>query len=209
MNLRTEQERRLVVYIREKYGEMLSLFLLAGLGEEGRAGARHFAVCELDWDGNIIRRHLVLSADSEESLLPHGRDPLVFAAILRLLRERGKANSVRFRLADLTAELGWSDTADSAEAVAGAIGRYYSATLAALPPRGEHYTGESPPSGRGSRILIERETQVTEGEGAGRIYFEVGFHLEFSLWLRHRLLLGLDWKRVAAISMSGDTQAKF
>jgi hypothetical protein len=207
MNLRTEQERRLAAYTQEKYGEMLSLFLLAGLGEEGRAGARHFTVYEMDWDENIIRRHLVLSADSEESLLPHGRDPLVFAALLKLLRERGKANRVRFKLADLTAELGWGDTAESAEAVSGAIGHYYGATLAAL-PRGEHHTGESPPPGRGSRILIERETQVTEGEGAGRGYFGVAFHLEFSLLLRHRILLGIDWKRVAAISMSGDTQAK-
>jgi hypothetical protein len=201
MSFRTEQEMRLVSYTQERYGEMLSLFLLAGLGEEGRAGTRHFTVCEVDWDGNIIRRRLALFPDSEESMLPHGRDPLVFAAILKLLRERGKVNRVRFKLADLTAALGWSDMADSAEAVTGAIGRYYGATLAALPPRGEHYTGESPPSGRGSRILIERETQVTEGEGAGRSYFEVGFHLEFSLWLRHRILLGLDWKRVIAVEI--------
>jgi hypothetical protein len=202
MNLRTEQERRLVAYTQERYGEMLSLFLLSGLDEEGRAGARYFAVSEMDWDENIIRHRLVLSPDSEESLLPHGRDPLVLAAILKLLRERGKANRVRFRLAELTAALGWGDTAESAEAVSGAIGRYYSATLAAL-PRGEHYAGESPPIGRGSRILIERETQVTEREGAGKSYFGVAFNLEFSLWLRHRILLGIDWKRVAAISMSG------
>jgi hypothetical protein len=208
MNLRTEQERRLVAYTQERYGEMLCLFLLAGLGEEGQAGARYFIVYEMDWDENVIRRCLMLSADSEESLLPHGRDPLVFAALLKLMRERGKANKVRFRLADLMTMLGWSDTADSAEAVAKAIGRYYGATLVALPSGGEPYPGESAPSGRGGRILIERETQVTEGEGAGKSYFGVAFHPDFALWLRHRILLGIDWKRVVAISMSGSTQAK-
>jgi hypothetical protein len=208
MNLRTEQERRLVALMQERYGEMLSLFLLSGLGEDGKAGARYFTVCEVDWDGNIIRRRLVLSPDSEDSMLPHGRDPLVFAAILKLLRERGQANKVSFRLADLTAALGWDAAADSAEAVAGAIGRYYGATLAALPQRGELDIVESPPPGRGSRILIERETRVTEGESVKKSYFGVAFHLEFSLWLRHRLLLGIDWKRVAAISMSGGAQAK-
>ena len=201
MNFRTEQERRLIAYTQERYGEMLSLFLLSGLGEEGRAGARHFTICEMNWDENIIRRRLVLSSDSEESPLPHGRDPLVFVAILKLLRERGKADKVRFRLADLTALLGWDDTAESAQAVSGAIGRYYSATLTALPQRGERYTEESSPLGRGSRILIERETQVAEGEGAGRSYFGLAFHLEFSLWLRHKILLGIDWKRVVVIEV--------
>jgi hypothetical protein len=200
MNLCTEQERRLVAYMQERYGEMLSLFLLSGLGEEGQAGARHFTVSELDWDENIIRRHLVLSSNSAESLLPHGRDPLVLAATLKLLRERGQANRVRFRLAELTAALGWGDTAESAEAVSGAIGRYYGATLAAL-PRGEHHTRESRPPGRGSRILVERETEVIEGEGVGESYFGVAFHPDFSLWLGHKLLLGIDWKRVIAVEI--------
>jgi hypothetical protein len=209
MSFRTEQERRLVASTQDAYGDMLSLFLLAGLGEEGRAGARHFTVCEMDWDGNIIRRRLILSPDSEESLLPHGRDPLVLAVILKLLRERRQANRVGFRLAELMATLGWSDLSASGKVVADAIGRYYATTLASLRPSGESYPGESGASGRGGRILIEHETQVTEGESLGRTHFAVALHPDLALWLGHRILLGIDWKRVVAISLSGGAKAKF
>ena len=74
MTFRTERERQLVAFMQEAYGEMLSLFLLSGLGEEGWLGLRYFIVAEVDWDDRIIRHRIAMTSDGDE-FLPQDRDP--------------------------------------------------------------------------------------------------------------------------------------
>src|SRR4051812_27062486 len=101
MIFRTEQERQLVAYMQEAYGELLALFLLSGLGEEeGWSGLRYFTVAEVDGDEKTVRHRLAMTSDGD-TFLPHGSDPLVLAALLKLLRERGKTHRMKCRLVDV------------------------------------------------------------------------------------------------------------
>jgi hypothetical protein len=197
MNFRTEQERRLVSFMQEAYGELLSLFLLSGLGEEGFDGLSYFTVCELGAGGEINRRRVAVTSDGD-TFLPHGRDPLILAALLKLLPGH-ETHRVKCRPSDLTALLGWEGIAGAGQAAAGAIERYYAASLAVLVPSEELYFGESPAFAHSQRILIEYETVDSEGDGMTHV--NAAFNPTFVDRLRSKSLLGIDWGRVVAIEV--------
>ena len=201
MNFHTERERHLVAFLQDTYGEMLSLFLLTGLDEQGWSGLRYFTVCEVDQDEKVIRHRLAMISDDDTSL-PHGRDPLVLAALLKLLLERSKTYRMKCSLVDLMAILGWEDLASARQAVAGAMERYYTASLALLAPsEDEPYFGESPTFALKRRILIDQETRGAESERGTKAYFNIAFNPDCTTWLMQRILLDIDWKRVVAIEV--------
>jgi hypothetical protein len=201
MNFRSEKEKQLIAFLQATFGELLSLFLLSGLGEEGWVGRRYFTISELDYHEKIIRHRLVLTS-YEDTFLPHGLDPLVLAALLKLLFDRGKTYRMNCRLVELRAVLGWDDLAGTGKSVAGALERYYAASLAVMPPLEEEpHFGESPTFVLRRRILLEYETPGTGIEGGLNTDFGVAFNPDFTLWLRRKILLGIDWERVMAVEV--------
>lgn len=198
MNFRTEQERQLVSFMQETYGELLSLFLLSGLGEDGFDGLSYFTVCELGPGEMIDRRRLAVTSDGD-TFLPHGRDPLVLAALLKLLQGSGSTHVVRCRPSDLTGLLGWEDIASGGQAVTRAMERYYAVSLAVLADSGELYFGESPVLALRQRILVEHGT--AGGESGEEFYVSAAFNPDFVDRLRRKALLGIDWSRVVAVEV--------
>lgn len=198
MNFRTEQERHLVSFMQEAYGELLSLFLLSGLGEEGFDGLRYFTVCEHGPGEEINRRRIAVTSDGD-TFLPHGRDPLILAALLKLLQGQGSTHMVRCRTSDLTSLLGWEDIASGGQAVTRAMERYYAVSLAVLAHSAEPYFGESPVLALRQRILVEHET--AGGESGEVSYVSAAFNPDFVDRLRRKSLLGIDWGRAVAVEV--------
>lgn len=198
MNFRTEQERHLVSFMQEAYGELLSLFLLSGLGEEGFDGLSYFTVCERGPGEEINRRRLAVTSDGD-TFLPHGRDPLVLAALLKLQQSPVSTHVVKCRTSDLTTLLGWEDMASGGQAVTRAMERYYGVSLAVLAPSEEPYFGESPVLALSQRILVEHGTAGDEGGEVS--YVSAAFNPDFVDRLRRKSLLGIDWSRVVAVEV--------
>lgn len=96
----------LLEFVYGTFGEHFGGLLLAGYGEDEPPKKRTFLVNErrggvgIDW---------VVEAVSDNP--PRGEEPLVFAALLRLmLGRRPVTEPFYFEMADLMAELGWPDT---------------------------------------------------------------------------------------------------
>lgn len=198
MNFRTEREKQLVAFMQETFGELLSLLLLTGLGEEAWPGSRRFTVSELDADGYMISHRLELTSDEA---LPHGRDPLVLAALLKMLIERRQPSRLAYEQAEIVRALGWRDVAGAGGAVVGAVERYYAASLAEVEKIQTRPDSTGPVAFvSATRFLMGYRTSGAElAEGTGTVV--AVFNPDFVMELSRRVLHGMDWKRVVAIEV--------
>jgi hypothetical protein len=96
--------RGLAAFVREEFGEHLSTLLLAGYGEGKGTRKRSMIVMLAAAEGGRRVRFLETTSDSGD--LPHGRDPLVLAALLSLLAGRGTASRLVFTLTELLVRRG-------------------------------------------------------------------------------------------------------
>lgn len=114
--------------------------------------------------------------------LPYGEEPLVLAALLKLLLSKGPLG-VRFDFAveDVLAELGWQDRRFARDVVDNAVRRY---TCLSYARRREAET-----EARGMYTLVTGYDQitdaVTEGSGRARLLDRVHFHPYFIGGLRN------------------------
>src|ERR1043165_4385658 len=109
-------ERELLSFAREEFGEYLTQFLLAGLGEEGTTHSWLFII-DFTIDGTSLHRELQVSDNDQPgapTCLPQRRDPLVMLALLRLLILQDQSSaSLSYDMEEVLKLLGWNHTAQS------------------------------------------------------------------------------------------------
>jgi hypothetical protein len=123
-------EQRLLDFAHEQFGEPLTQFLLAGLGETLTAQSWLFTVEFID-DGATLKRELQVSASEQPdgpTRLPQRREPLVILALLRLfiLRDQRPSTSLSYSIEEVLEVLGWKDTARTRRIVDEAVECYSS-----------------------------------------------------------------------------------
>jgi hypothetical protein len=195
-------EQRLLDFSRERFGEHLSHFLLAGLGEEDEARIWLFTATFTDGQGIDRCREIKVEANERPdivTLLPRRREPLVILALLRLLivdREMS-TSSLSYELEEVLNLLGWEDSAQSRLTIDGAIERYfnisYNWSLSAeeLEERNlSFYNGQSRLVSGYSHYDAEEERR------SGRSPSMVEFSAPFVGELVSRKLFDLDWNTV-------------
>jgi hypothetical protein len=99
---RPRAERRLVEFVRGEFGEHLSALLLSGHGVKGWVRRRDLVIYTTDRVGNQEEHSVVLLTAGIASL-PYGQDPLVLAAHLRMLDERGASGRLSYDLLEMLA----------------------------------------------------------------------------------------------------------
>jgi hypothetical protein len=116
----SKDRHHLQKFIRETFGEQFGALLLAGYGDSGRHRALSLHVTESRGGGD--QAGLVVEI---AGTLPHGQEPLVLAALLKLLLARpGHGPRLEFTTEELLGELGWRGSAVERDAVDGAIRKY-------------------------------------------------------------------------------------
>jgi hypothetical protein len=211
----TRHERRLLKFALDRFGEMLTRFLLAGFGEEKVAPRWTFAITFIGADGTLQKRRLRIMTHEPadgSSCLPRGRDPLVLIALLRLLlHERRRAdNTLVFKEANVIKLLGWADTEERRDEIDEAIGRYsllfYEWGMNSFELGGRaldfYVVNERPLLGYRT---ISEETKEGRTE---RTYNRIEFSDGFIGGLLSRSLFGVAWDKVKSIKLTSDTRRR-
>lgn len=207
MELSAREQQLLDLAIGE-FGEPLTQFLLAGLGEDKVRPRWRFTITYLDDEGVKTKRTVkVISHEPEDgsSCLPRGRDPLIFLALIRMLIIAGQPSDYRMRyeLEDVLKILGWADNRRNRRAIDEAVERYTQMRFSWKMGRAElarnnltHYSAmQSLISEYGVR---DRE----EGGRVTRVLNEVVFSSNFIEALLLRRLCDVNWntqQQIAAV----------
>jgi hypothetical protein len=184
--LLSREERRLLRFALDRFGEPLSRLLLSGIGEEAEARERHFTVTFSHYIGTPYTRRLEVIADyrggTDTPSLPRRKEPLVILALLRLLIEKRRISSLalRYEQEEVLGLLGWDVTEETRLALDEAVERYagvryeWALSEEELSAKGlGFYKGEACfVSGYGYESIEERD-------GVKRVWSEVRFAEEF------------------------------
>ena len=193
------REELLLDFAIGEFGEPLTQFLLAGLGEDKVRPRWQFTVTYLDDEGVRIKRTVkVISHEPEDgsSRLPRGRDPLVFLALIRMLVSAGHPSDYRMRyeLEEVLNILGWVDNRRNRRVIDEAVGRYTQLRFSWKMGRAElarnnltHYSAMQ------SLISEYRVRDREEGGRVRRLFNEVVFSSNFIEALRRRRLCDVNW----------------
>jgi hypothetical protein len=198
---KTRVERRLVAYLKEQFGEHLGVFLLSGYETTRWSQRRELIISTTDRVGNREEHSVILLAVGAHSI-PFGQDPVVLAAHLQMLSERGAYGRLSYDLFEMMGVLGQVDPLQGLKAIEGALHRYYRLSYAAegkrrhpLAPLGEGVTAAR-------RILtaydFEHEPVRTQ-DPYPTMHTVVEFSQRFLEQLRLRSLFGIDWNLVTSV----------
>lgn len=192
-------EQRVVAFASEQFGEPLTRFLLAGLGEREVDRRWRFTISYGGGEGSELERRIqVISHEPEDgsSCLPRGRDPLVFLALLQLLMSvvRTPDYELLYDQEGVLEILGWSDTPEARIEMDRAVKRYFLMFFKWEMNRAElarenlaYYTAMERP-------ISECENLDEEENGrARRVSNRVVFNDIFIEGLRRRRLFHIDW----------------
>lgn len=204
----TEAERGLTAFARERFGEHLSSFLLAGCGEDRKLRSRGF-VLKLEYDGGA-EGHLFLkvTADGdvgEDSFLPRRNEPLVLLALIRMFVDGGGSprRKVSYQRDEILRSLGWELTNGSQAAVDEAVARYYMVSYQPVESM-EQLKGEAPVARVQKQRLVIGYEFVDESEDGGpptrRTQNEVDFDPAFAGQLKDGLLFDINWRRIRSLT---------
>ena len=205
-------EGKAVAEVRLLLGDNLADFLLFGLGESAIVHHRMFTARSIPSHSREIAYQLEMINDSEQGL-PIGRDPLVLAALLDLLRERQPLDStILFRESDILDKLQWTDYAEAQRIIRRALERYVLTAYCLIDPT---VAEEERPLGRYTsigRLLIGYELAALQrpADRAGQLRFatqQPGFRrAQFWPALIHDVIserkyfLGIDFQQLREIS---------
>jgi hypothetical protein len=192
-----EGRHNLELFIKRTFGDQMGAILLAGYGSEvGLREASQGVLGAAEGGGEEI---WVIEISGN---LPHGEEPLVLAALLKLLLSKGPLG-VRFDFAveDVLAELGWQDRRFARDAVDNAVRKY----------TGLSYTRkrEVGAEARGMYTLVTGYDQITGGVTEGgrrtRVLDRVHFHPRFIEGLRSFRITfaGLDFGSLHSVEYYG------
>lgn len=165
------KNHHLVEFVRRTFGEEFGAVLLAGYGEEAAFSELTLNLVESAGGAGEGEWQLVVSGN-----VPSGQDPLVLAALLKLLLSGAPLSpTLEFNPEEVLAELGWPDTPVTRALIDGAIRKYLGLIYAKR---------MRPPSGmlRGMYALLVGYEQAEEkhvGGGETRTYNSVTFHPQF------------------------------
>ncbi len=99
----------LTIFTYETFGQQFDDLLLAGYGEEPGGGRKKLHLSETEAG---VETHWVIELAANR--LPCGDEPLVLAALLKLLLSRPViSNPLEFEIGELLAELRWPDDSDT------------------------------------------------------------------------------------------------
>lgn len=193
------REQLLIDFAIGEFGEPLTQFLLAGLGEDKVRPRWQFTITYLDNEGLRIKRTVkVISHEPEDgsSRLPRGRDPLVFLTLIRMLltADQPPDYRVRYELEDVLKILGWADNRRNRRVIDEAVWRYtqmrYSWKMGRAELARNNLTHHSAMQSLISEYGIrDRE----EGGRVTRVLNEVVFNSNFIEALRRRRLCDVNW----------------
>jgi hypothetical protein len=201
-------EQHVVAFASEQFGEPLTQFLLAGLGEEEVGQRWKFTITYVDGEGTRLRRQVqVISHEPEDgsSCLPRGRDPLVFLALLQLLLRGDQMPNYRliYEQKDVLRLLGWEDTGETRRRIDDAIKRYFLMTFKWGKSRAElarenlsHYTAMDRPISECRTVDDKENCEVR------RVFNRVIFNKYFIEHLKHRRLFDINWNSRRQISLA-------
>lgn len=202
----TNAERGLVESTREEFGEPLTQFLLAGLGEQELGQRWRFTISYVDGEGTRLKRRIqVISHEPEDgsSCLPRGRDPLVFLALLQLFIRNTQASDhgLVYDLEDVLKLLGWGNAQKSRREIDEAIKRYFLMIFKWGKNRAElareklsHYTTMERPVSECGTVDDEVDGEMK------RVFNKVIFNRQFIEHLKQRSLFEIEWNSVQTVS---------
>jgi hypothetical protein len=197
-------EQSLTDFAREEFGDFLTQFLLAGLGEESAAQRWQFNITFTGENETLEKRHVqVITHEPTDgsSCLPRGRDPLVLLALFRLLKRDRQAPKpeLLYSIEDILSLLEWENTEERREQIDGAIHRYsllmYQWEMN-RPELSRHRLSFYKVNEHAITSFQTVDEEIESGRKTKRTYNRVGFNEFFINGLRHRKLFGVDWNNV-------------
>lgn len=196
-------EQRLLDFAHEQFGEHLSQFLIAGLGEEQVGQSGRFTITYASSENVALKRHVEVityePADGSSSL-PRGRNPLVLIALLHLLMtdNQGALNMLRYEQEEVLSLLGWKDTWKARREIDEAVRRYFLLTYQwkmnkseMLRDRLTFYTA--------NEALISAHESISREDGESS---RIVFNEHFIEHLLSRSLFGIDWNNVRSVLLN-------
>jgi hypothetical protein len=198
---KTRVERRLVAHLKEQFGEHLGALLLSGYETERWAQRRELVITTTDRVGNREEHSVILLAVGAHAL-PYGQDPVVLAAHLRMLSERGACGRLSYDLLEMMKVLGLVDPVQGMKAVEGALHRYYRLSYAVEGKRHHPLAVQSEGVTAERRMLTAYDFEhepVRSRDPYPTMHTVVEFSQRFLEQLRQRSLLGIDWNLVCSV----------
>jgi hypothetical protein len=202
------QEQRLLDFARKQFGEKLTEFLLAGLGEDAAAQRRHFTITYAGEGRSFLKRRVELISYEPEnglSFLPCRRDPLVLLALIQLLlrSDHKPTNNLQYTHGEVLSLLGWKDTTKVRREIDQALMRYFMLTytwkmnkIELACRRLSFYTSDE-------SLISEINTIGEENNNSGQvkgIISRIKFNEKFIEQLLSRSLFGISWNHVQSVS---------
>lgn len=198
--------RRLRGYLERHCGPHLSALLLAS-GEETQVGHRLFLVASTGEHGETQERYIEVGRRGAAAFLPHGQDPLILAALIRLLFECGEVTEEACTLnVDHTALLkllGIEDSFGARRLLREALRRYenirFDEVFFRQSKKGPKVSGRS----YLTRVITHHEAETVIGgntEWGTCLRIAMEFDKSFIDSLRRSTLFEIDWQYVISIS---------
>lgn len=202
----SDRERGLLGFTLDLCGEHLSSFLLTGLGEHTTSRRRRFTITFMPPAGTLYEREVRVIAYKRGGVstpsLPRHKEPLMMAALLRLLIDERKMSSftMAYQQEEVLWMLGWDVTEETREALDEAVRRYdslhyeWALSKHELAAEGlDFYEGEA------SFISgYAYENAEVTGE-TRRVSNEVKYAEEFVRELIGHSLFGVNWDGVGTV----------
>jgi hypothetical protein len=163
----------LVEFVYRAFGPQCADLLMAGYGEGRPQKGRKFQVVE-----ETAGASTEWMVEVDGKYLPGGREPLILAALLKLLLQRpALATRLEFGLDELIKELGWEDGQAALRAIDRVI-TGYAALFYYKEPRKKRAGVQQGPYSL-ITTYIRGSARGSEGEALTRIYSYVEFELRF------------------------------
>ena len=202
-------EQRLLAFARETFGERLTEFLTAGLGEDVTSQRWRFRISYAGGEGATLKRRLeVITYEPTDgsSYLPRRRDPLVLIALLRLLLEGDhiSSNLLRYKQEDVLSLLGRKDSPKAREEIDGAVRRYFLLIYQWKMNRSELKNRNLAFYNSQENMISECEFLDSEAEGSDRVervLNRIVFNQHFIERLLSRSLFGVEWDQVRSVKI--------
>lgn len=205
MSEQSSAEQNLISFAREEFGESLTQFLLAGLGEKTTEQRWHFIITFVSSEGETIEeRHVqVITHEPADgsSCLPQRRDPLVLLALLRLLKQEEQVSKpeLLYSLENVFSLLAWDDTEKARQEIDEAIYRYsllmyqWEMNRPELSRRELSFYKEN---GHAITSFQTIDEEVASGGETKHAHNRVSFDEFFINGLLSRELFGVNWNKV-------------
>lgn len=202
----SDREREILSFVLNLCGEQLSGFFLTGLGEYTTSWRRRFTVTFAPPAGVLYEREIKVIAYQTGGVskpsLPRLKEPLIMAALLRLLIDERKMSSftMTYRQEEVLGMLGWDVTEETREALDDSVRRYDSLHYEWALSKDElavealdFYEGQA-------RVISGYAYENAEVEGEmHRVRSEVRYAEEFVRELIGRSLFGVNWDGVVSL----------